>query len=214
MELQSPFLMIRPGKAGMPGAFTRKAMMDFIKRSKQQKLSAEMASLVSQVGERVNNIYVAKGYCCAEAIMVGLNGIFGVGLTDELALAMASPFCHGLGGAGCVCGALAGSELMLGALLSWRGERGVSKKEFNHLSKEMHDRFKGQFKGTCCRLLRKRRREKKGASCQELTQGGAEIIVEIMLLARPELATRVNYDFLAMRDSRARHLLKKALGKE
>ncbi len=160
--------------------------------------AAEIAKLV---GLRVENIYTVRSYCCAEAVIVGLNGVFRGGLDEATAAALGSGFCHGMGGAGCACGALVGAELGLGLLLGPRREGGLAKKVFQkEVASLMHDRFKERFAATCCRVLLKHRKEKGGASCPELTRGATELAVALLLAHRPELAGAIDRDFLLRRE--------------
>jgi hypothetical protein len=75
----------------------------------------------------------------------------------------------------------------------------------------MHDRFKARFLAVCCRVLLKLRKKKKGASCRELTQGGTEITASLLLENRPELAERVDFEFLCTRESKAGNMARKLL---
>lgn len=155
---------------------------------------AEIARLC---GRRAENIYTARDYCCAEAVIVTLNGAFNCGLDQATAVALGSGFCHGMGGAGCACGALAGAEIGLSLLLGPRREGGLEKKKFQReVACLMHDRFKERFAATCCRVLLKNRKERGGASCAELTRGAAELAAQLVLAHRPELAAATDRDFL------------------
>ncbi|MDF1614990.1 C-GCAxxG-C-C family protein [Desulfurivibrio dismutans] len=155
-------------------------------------------------GQRAENIFSQRNFCCAEAVIVTLNATFKIGLEEATAAGLGSGFCHGMGGAGCVCGALAGAEMMLGLLLGPRREGGLAKKVFQkEVAAVMHDRFKERFAATCCRVLLKKRKEKQGAACAELTRGAAEIAAELVLARRPELAAGVDRDFLAARDRKS-----------
>ncbi|MFH1019092.1 MAG: C-GCAxxG-C-C family protein [Pseudomonadota bacterium] len=173
-----------------------------------------MAHIIDLVGQRAANIYSARGYCCSETVIVVLNQAFRGDLSPELAVRLGSSFCHGMGGAGCVCGALAGAEVALSLFLGPRQKGGMKLKEFEQVTREMHDRFRARFSATCCRVLLKRRKEKNGATCKELTVGGAEIAAELILAQRPELAARVDLDFLRLRESKVGTLAKKLLGRE
>lgn len=172
------------------------------------------AEVVHQVGERAANIYKARGYCCSETVITVLNETFAGGLSSEVAVQLGSGFCHGMGGAGCLCGSLAGAQLVLSLFLGWRSPEGMKKKKaFEQEAKELHDRFRQRFHASCCRLLIKRRKKQQGASCLELTQGGAELVAELLLEKRPELLERVNDDFLKQRESKVAGLMKKMVGK-
>lgn len=155
-------------------------------------------------GERAENIYTARGYCCAEAVIVALDGAFRGGLGEETAARLGSGFCHGLGGAGCLCGALAGGEIIVALYLGPRGPGGMEKKAFQkEVARELHDRFRQRFAATCCRVLLKRRKQETGAaSCLELTAGAAEIVAGLLLAQRPELAAGMDREFLAVREEK------------
>ena len=170
--------------------------------------------IVALVGERAANIFTARGYCCSETVIVVINQAFGGDLSPEMAARLGSGFCHGMGGAGCTCGSLAGAEVALGLFLGPRQAGCMKAKEFEKVAREMHDRFRARFAATCCRVLLKRRKEKNGATCKELTVGGTEILAGLILEQRPELASRADLDFLAIRESKVGTLAKKLLGRE
>ena len=65
------------------------------------------ADIVALFGQRAGNIYEARGYCCSEAVIYVLNQALGGPMSEEVAASLGSGFCHGMGGAGCVCGGLA-----------------------------------------------------------------------------------------------------------
>lgn len=172
---------------------------------------AEIAALAKA---RAGNIYEAKGYCCSETVVYLINRAFSGPLSDDLAASIGAGFCHGMGGAGCLCGGLAGAGIGLGLFLGPQRAGGMKKKEFQALAREAHDRFKARFGATCCRTLLKRRKENKGANCQELTTGGAEMAVALLLEARPELVARADLDFLRQRESKLVGILRRVLGEE
>ncbi|HIJ78691.1 MAG: C-GCAxxG-C-C family protein [Desulfobulbaceae bacterium] len=164
-------------------------------------------------GKRAGNIYDVHKICCAEAVLLVLNQGFGGGFTPEVATNLGSSFCHGMGGAECVCGALAGGELALSIFLGPRLEGGMKKKEFDKVARQMHDRFQERYGSTCCRNLLKLKKEKKGATCKQLTQGAAEICVELILEQRPELVEKVDLDYLRTEESKVKAMAARLLGK-
>ena len=178
-----------------------------------QRDEALHRALAGQAGERAANMYGAKRGCCAEAVIATLNETLGGGLSMELAQRLGAGFCGGMGGAGCVCGALAGAQVVLGLFLGPGLAQGLKEKEFRAAAKLLHDRFKERAGATCCRVLLKQGKEKKGVSCRELTGMGAELVAELLLAHRPELAGGVNREFLAGRDSRVVGMVKRLLGK-
>ena len=87
-----------------------------------------------------------KGYSCSESILYGLREA-GAEIPDALIDAVAG-LRSGIGGSGCVCGALMGSVLALG-YLAGKKEKG----RVGSQSAELHNKFKEKFKSTCCRVL-------------------------------------------------------------
>lgn len=179
--------------------------------NKQEKRMAEIESeeerqaeeLVGLAVERAANFYDAHRLCCSEAVIVTINQGFGGGLSSEAALQLGAGFCHGMGGAGCACGALSGAVAVMGLFIGPHGRDGCAKKKFRAVVKEMHDRFRARFGATCCRVLSKKvKHDEKAhrANCLELTRGGAEIAVRLLLAARPDLVGNADRDFLAAGD--------------
>ena len=95
--------------------------------------------------------YFKNGYNCSESIVRAGVDLLGIKL-DEQALRMATGFGGGIGHAGCVCGALAASVMVLG-LLKGRAAATESREEAYDLSGEFHRRFQERFGATCCRAL-------------------------------------------------------------
>ncbi len=159
-------------------------------------LDQERLALVKLCRERAENIYQARDYCCSEAVLAALGRGFKRDLDEQATAGLGSGFCKGMGGAGCLCGALAGAQIALSLLLGPRTPGGLSKKEFATLVRGLHDSFKGRYHATCCRSLRARRRSKGGAECRELTAGAAELAAALLLQARPELSAGLDLEFL------------------
>lgn len=156
-------------------------------------------------GERAENVYSARGLCCSEAVILVINEAFGGGLSPEIAVGLGSGFCHGMGAAGCTCGALAGSQIILGLFLSPHLPGGMKKKDFEKtVSRAMHDLFKERFKATCCRVLTRRRKEDKetAASCATLTAGAAALAAQLLLRGRPDLLETADLEFLRKREGK------------
>lgn len=95
-----------------------------------------------------------KGFACSESVIYAINKHFEIDLSDD-AIAMSSGFPWGLGGGGCICGALAGGTMCLGYFFGRRvpGDPKITK--CFELSKELHDYFKDSCGATCCRILTK-----------------------------------------------------------
>lgn len=91
------------------------------------------------------------GFNCSEAIVRVGSELLGKQL-DEHSLRMATGFGGGIGHAGCVCGALAASVMVLG-LTKGRVEPTENLPAAYALTGEFHRRFQERFGGTCCRAL-------------------------------------------------------------
>ncbi len=95
--------------------------------------------------------YFKDGYNCAEAVLHASADMLKIEMNEQ-ALRMTTGFGGGLGHAGCVCGALAASVMVLG-LLKGRTDAGQSREQAYKLSEEFHHRFQEKFGATCCRVL-------------------------------------------------------------
>ncbi len=162
----------------------------------------EVEQLVQLAVDRAADLYGAHRLCCSESVIVTINGGFKGNLPQESALQLGAGLCNGMGGAGCSCGALSGAVAVLGICAGPHSKTGLRKKRFRLLVKEMHDRFRERFKATCCRVLSKKvKHDPKAhlANCLELTKGGAEIAVRLLLETCPELIEKADRTFLLSR---------------
>ena len=91
--------------------------------------------------------YFNNGYSCSESIIMeaiekGL--VEKKNLIPEELLSVATSFSGGMG-SGCLCGAIAGSQMVLGYVLGRSNARVAAKKFI--------EEFKKNHKATCCRVL-------------------------------------------------------------
>ena len=92
--------------------------------------------------------YFNKGFSCSESMIKwGIDE----GLISEDALALATSFSGGMG-SGCLCGAIAGAQMIIGA------QHGRDNKYGNEvlaraMAKEFIQKFTEKYKATCCRVL-------------------------------------------------------------
>jgi C_GCAxxG_C_C family probable redox protein len=77
-------------------------------------------------------------------VILGVSKALEIEVPKEI-VKTATVFGGGIGKSGCLCGALAGAIILIGYLSS-KSEKEAS--EFFHI-------FKGKFKSSCCRVLRK-----------------------------------------------------------
>ena len=92
--------------------------------------------------------YFNNGFSCSESI---IKWAIDEGLVTEELLAVATPFSGGMG-SGCLCGAIAGAQMVIGYRF------GKNNKFGNDVlarakAKELITRFTEVHKATCCRVL-------------------------------------------------------------
>ena len=92
--------------------------------------------------------YFNNGYSCSESM---IKWAIDEGLVSDELLSVATPFSGGMG-SGCLCGAIAGAQMIIGS------QFGRENKYGNDLlarvkAKELIQRFMETHKATCCRVL-------------------------------------------------------------
>ncbi len=124
-----------------------------------------------------------SGFACSESVIYAIRKHFEIDLSDD-AIAMSSGFPWGLGGGGCICGALAGAAMCIGYFF---GRRTPGDPKINHcftLTNELHDKFKAAHGATCCRILcngyEKDSPERK-ARCTEMVKQTVVMTAEILI---------------------------------
>ena len=109
---------------------------------------------------------------------------FEIELSDD-AIAMSSGFPWGLGGGGCICGALAGGTMMIGYFFGRRTPGDPKINKCFELTKELHDYFKETNGATCCRVLIKnfpdRNSAERKAHCIEMVKTTVVKTAEIIM---------------------------------
>jgi C_GCAxxG_C_C family probable redox protein len=168
--------------------------------------------LVDLFGRRSANFYHVHGLCCSEAIILVLCRGFGSDLPDDIAVSIGAGLCGGMGGGECVCGALSGAEVGLGAFLAPSRAGGLSKRNMRKCSKLLHDNFKKEFVSTYCNDLTAEfagDRKAKMKNCGSITEQAAKIAAEILLEFKPGLLSKADIEFLQSSDTKISLLLKK-----
>lgn len=123
------------------------------------------------------------GFACSESIVYAIRKHFKLELSED-AIAMSSGFPWGLGGGGCICGALAGGTMMLGYFFG-RTKPGDPKisKCFEHCQ-ELHDDFCKHCGASCCRSLTRgmeKNSPQRKAQCTEFVAFTVKRTAEIIL---------------------------------
>lgn len=182
------------------GRFTRPGYFVMIEQNKDKKTG----ELVSLIKERAGNIFSSRQLLCTESVLTVLNRGLKGGLSPELAVRLASGFPNGLGGSGCLCGALNGGILALGLFLG-RSRPGLGNgKRVASLAGHLHDRFRDHFGSTCCRILTKKVKQGSRSHfdrCTELTGSVAGMAARLILDSKPALADQADWDWLRERET-------------
>jgi C_GCAxxG_C_C family probable redox protein len=169
-------------------------------------LDADSGHLAAAVRQRAENLFLAHRLRCAEAVFGTLNRGLGGGLEESLALRLASGFPEGLGGRGCLCGALSGGSLALGLFLGQARPGPLMRADgVRRAAGRLHDAFRERYHSTCCRVLTRGLEPGSKAHfqhCAAVTGAAAELTALVLLDMRPALAERVDWAYLEARDSR------------
>lgn len=139
--------------------------------------------VVEAIRRRAENLFDTRQLLCAEAVLHAVAETLGGPLSPDQAAALGTPFCQGMGGAGCTCGALSGAVAAVG-LFRGRPERGAGGTKGRALARRMHDAFRADCGATCCRVLIRHVRHDKAAhfaQCRSLTGKGAVLAARALL---------------------------------
>ncbi len=166
--------------------------------------NSQRALLTTLIRERAENLFNTGQLMCAEAVLTVLNQSLNGGLPPETAMRLASGLTEGIGGSGCICGALSGGVMALGLFLGRDTPGLLNGRSIRSISKEFHDLFKDRFGATCCRTLM--RRSEKGSEdhfdlCATQTGWAAFTAAQFILEKREGLISQADWTYLKKRDS-------------
>lgn len=123
--------------------------------------------------------YFEEGYSCSESL---IKEAIDIDICDESLLPAATAFSAGMS-SGCLCGAIAASQLIIGSLYGKNNKFGNEQKA-REIAAEFIQKFKQTFPATCCRVLSKdyefhspERRE----HCKLIVKHCSELVKEITL---------------------------------
>lgn len=122
--------------------------------------------------------FFMQGYSCSESIV---KAAIEKGLVNENVLPLASPFSGGLS-SGCLCGAVAGMQLVFGAMFG-RDDKERDGKFARKLAKKSIELFKEKNKFTCCKALTAgydMASPERKQHCKKMVEDCAEIIEELI----------------------------------
>ena len=92
--------------------------------------------------------YFNNGYSCSESM---IKWAIDEGLVSEDLLSVATSFSGGMG-VGCLCGAVAGAQMILGSQFG-RANKAGNEEIARAKAKELVQRFTEKHGATCCRVL-------------------------------------------------------------
>jgi C_GCAxxG_C_C family probable redox protein len=180
--------------------------------SSPRPIDAGEESVATLIAERARNLFATRQMHCSEAVLVTLNRSLQGGLETRQALALAGPFAEGVGGTGCMCGAVGGALMALGLFIG--GAQPLRRRlKVRQATELLMAEFKRRAGTPCCRLLS--RRLPAGATrhdhCAELTATAAALAAERILDHNPELANVLDVAFVTARDSLPKGVIKRLL---
>jgi len=109
---------------------------------------------LTAIKEEAAKHYTDGNYYCSEAIVATISNHFQAGIPIE-AIAMASGFPIGIGGAKCICGALPGGVICIGYFFGRTAPKDAKVNKAMELSKELHNFFASNHVVLCCSILTK-----------------------------------------------------------
>lgn len=124
-----------------------------------------------------------NGFACSESVIYAIRKHFQIDLSDD-AIAMSSGFPWGLGGGGCICGALAGGTMCLGYFFGRRTPGDSKINRCFELTKELNDYFKETFGASCCGVLINKMEKdspERKENCTAFVAGAAKKTAEIII---------------------------------
>lgn len=128
------------------------------------------------------NYFLNEGYSCSESFA---RAAYEMGLADENIISIATSFSGGMG-SGCLCGAVAGAQMIIGLL------HGKTKDNTARiLAKEFYQKFTQLHKVTCCKVLTKNfddfHSKERKEHCTNMVYDSAKILDEILEKAKQKI---------------------------
>ena len=119
--------------------------------------------------------FLEEGYSCSESFA---RAAVELGLADEKIISFATSFSGGMG-SGCLCGAVAGAQMIIG-LLHGKTKDNTARA----LAKEFYQKFVEKHKVTCCKILTKNfsdfHSKERKEHCTNMVYDAAKILDEIL----------------------------------
>lgn len=122
--------------------------------------------------------YYKQGFSCSESVV---QAAIDCGLCDKSLLSVASSFSGGMS-SGCLCGAVAGAQIVLGYNFG-KGNSKENQEMARAKAKEFIDTFKKNRKATCCKVLTagfEFGSPERKQNCTSLVESCAEILEDLV----------------------------------
>lgn len=122
--------------------------------------------------------YYKQGYSCSESVV---QAAIDEGLCDKNLLSVATAFSGGMS-SGCLCGAVAGAQMVLGANFGKKNSDG-NEESARTKAKEFVEEFKKKRKATCCKVLSARfefNSPERKQNCSSLVEECAGILNDML----------------------------------
>jgi len=92
-----------------------------------------------------------SGYHCSEAVLLAFEKYTEKTFSEDMKRGM-SAFVRGIGGSGCICGALASAVFILSSM-GGRLSVEESTTKLEKVVNQIHEDFREEFKSACCRVI-------------------------------------------------------------
>jgi C_GCAxxG_C_C family probable redox protein len=184
------------------------------RRIKEPASEETPEALVQLIKAKAWNLFLTRQLQCAQAVLCTLNEGLRGGLRRDVAARLASGLAEGLGGSGCLCGAVSGGVLALGLFMGKEGRNLFKASGTSFSTALLHRQFAERFGSACCKALSKRVKHDAKAhfdQCAELTGAAAEIASRIILESKPHLAKMADLEYLTTKDSMFKGALSRIL---
>jgi len=137
---------------------------------------------MSNLKDNATELY-KQGYSCSEAIVRAAHqsNLIDNNIDIKVLNKLASSFSGGMGN-GCLCGAVAGAQIIVGYALG-RENITDSSKEVKTAAKKLIDNFKEKRKTTCCKALSAKydfNSPERRQNCVNIVSDAAEILENIV----------------------------------
>ena len=126
--------------------------------------------------------YFNNGYSCSESM---IKWAIDEGLVSKEILSIATPFSGGMG-VGCLCGAVAGAQMIIGAQFGRENKAGNDNLA-RAKAKELITKFMELHGATCCRVLTRgldMGRPERKAHCTNMVETCENLVKELLKLEK------------------------------